>query len=98
MESVGRPVVVTVKVPGVCSVKVVLLADVNPGAASTVRVNDWVAGLPTELLAVIVMGETPLLPTAGVPARVAVPLPLLVRLTPLGKLPDSVMLAGVGRP
>jgi len=39
-----------------------------------------------------------LVPEAGVPASVALPLALLVKVTPLGSDPDSVMLAGVGVP
>src|ERR1022692_3637779 len=39
----------------------------------------------------------PLLPAAGEPARVAVPSPLSVKVTPLGRLPDSDS-AAVGVP
>jgi hypothetical protein len=39
----------------------------------------------------------PSVPTAGVPERVAVPLPLSEKLTPLGRAPDSVR-PDVGRP
>ena len=39
----GRPVEVTVKVPADPSVKVVLSPEVMAGAASTVRVKDWLA-------------------------------------------------------
>ena len=45
--AVGTPEEVTVKLPALPSVKVVLLAEVMAGAASTVRVKVWVAGLPT---------------------------------------------------
>ena len=54
--AVGLPVDVTVKVPAEPSVKVVLLAEVIAGAASTVSVKVWVAGLPIPLLAVMVNG------------------------------------------
>ena len=37
------------------------------------------------------------MPATGVPERVAVPLPLLVKLTPLGKVPVSLSV-GVGMP
>ena len=49
---VGKPVVVTVKLPAVPTVKVVLLALVMAGAWLTVRVKVWVASLPTPLEAV----------------------------------------------
>ena len=86
-ESVGLPVEVTVKLPALPSVNVVELADVMAGAASTVRVKDWVAGLPTPLVAVMVKGKLP--PTEGVPARVAVPLPWSTKVTPAGSVPVS---------
>jgi hypothetical protein len=38
-DEAGEPVVVTVKEPATCSVKVVLLAEVMAGAALTVRVK-----------------------------------------------------------
>ena len=41
--AVGTPVEVTVKVPAMPSVKVVLSPEVMAGAASTVRVKDWLA-------------------------------------------------------
>jgi hypothetical protein len=66
-------------------------------AVVTVRVKDWVALLPIPLAAVMVIGYVPLVPAAAVPARVAVPLPLSVKVTPDGSVPDSVM-AGVGLP
>ena len=49
------------------------------------------------MLAVKVRGYVPTVPDAGVPLRVAVPFPLFVKVTPLGKAPDSVM-DGVGDP
>ena len=55
-DAVGRPVVVTVKVPALPSVKVVLSAEVMPGATSTVRVKDWVASGVTPLAASMVKG------------------------------------------
>ena len=51
--------------------------------------------LPAELVAVIVIGKLP--EAVAVPLRVAVPFPLSTNVTPLGRLPDSVM-AGVGVP
>ena len=56
---VGVPVVVTVKLPAVPTVNVVLLALVIAGAVCavfTVNVKLWLAGLPTPLLAVMVIG------------------------------------------
>ena len=55
----------------------------------------WVALLPTPLLALKVTPKEPL--TVGVPDRVAVPLPLFTKLTPLGSDPDSPIV-GVGVP
>ena len=51
---VGTPVVVTVKVPGVPTVKVALSALVIAGAWSTVSVKLWVASGSTPLAAVMV--------------------------------------------
>jgi hypothetical protein len=53
---VGDPAVVTVKLPAVPTVNAVLLALVIVGAWFTVNVKLWLAGLPTPLLAVIVIG------------------------------------------
>lgn len=50
----------------------------------------------TPLLAIKVMLNVP--PVVGMPARVAVPLPLLVKVTPVGKLPVSARLVGIGKP
>ena len=49
------------------------------------------------MLAVIVIGYEPAVPVAGVPAIVAVPLPLSLKVTGLGNEPDSLR-AGVGEP
>jgi hypothetical protein len=51
---VGVPVVITVKEPGVPTVKVAALLLVMAGAVPMVRVNDWVAAVPTPFEAVIV--------------------------------------------
>lgn len=77
--------------------KLVLLALVMVGAvpaAVTVSVKDWVT-LPAELVAVMVMEKVPLV--VGVPARVAVPYPESVKMTPVGRVPVSLRL-GVGVP
>ena len=80
----GKPEAVTVKVPAVPSVKVVSAAEVITGAASTVRVKAWVAGVPTPLLAVRVIGKVPL--AVGVPEST----PAVDRVTPVGSVPVSV--------
>jgi hypothetical protein len=53
----------------------------------------WVALGLIALAAVIVIGKLP--PLVGVPARVAVPVPLSTNVTPLGSDPVSVI-AGAG--
>jgi hypothetical protein len=95
--AVGTPVVVTVNDPAEPAVNVVLLAEVMAGAWSTFRVNDWVALGLTPLLAVMVIGYDPPVPPAGVPDSVAVPSPLSLKVTPLGRFPLSVS-AGAGGP
>jgi len=52
----GKPVVVTVNVPAVPTVNVALLALVIAGGWPTVSVKLWLAGEPTPLLGVNVMG------------------------------------------
>ena len=81
------------KVPEDPTVKVVELAEVMAGAVSTVRVKDWVALGDTPLAAVMVIAYDPRVPAAGVPARVAVPSPLSVKVTPVGSAPVSVRAA-----
>src|SRR4029077_16102934 len=44
----------------------------------------------------MVSGKTP--DVAGLPDSVAVPLPLLTKVTPLGRVPDRVIVEGVGNP
>ena len=63
----GSPVVVTVNVPGVPTVKVVAAALVIAGALLTVSVKFCVAGVPTPFAAVNVSGYAPPVPAAGVP-------------------------------
>src|SRR6185503_1757480 len=94
---VGNPrCVVTEKLPAEPTENVVWSALVIDGSSVTVSVKLWVAfgGMP--LLAVIVIGYDPPVPAAGVPARVAVPSPLSVKLTPDGRLPVSVIVVAVG--
>ena len=59
------------------------------GDSSTVSVKFCVALGEMPLLAVISNGYVPPVPDAGVPDRVAVPLPLSVKVTPFGKVPLS---------
>ena len=53
---VGYPVAVAVKLPALPVVNVAELALVMAGAWVTVRVNDWVASVPTPLPAFTVSG------------------------------------------
>jgi hypothetical protein len=67
------------------------VAQVMVGVAwLTVRVKFCVASAPTPLCAVIVMGNMPAVPAAGVPLRVADPFPLLVNARPVGRAPVSL--------
>ena len=88
----GRPVAVTVKEPREPRTKVALLALVMAGAWFTVSVKLCVASAPTPLLAVIVIGNVPAVPAAGVPASVPA-----LNSTPLGKAPLSLN-EGAGAP
>jgi hypothetical protein len=97
-DDVGKPVVWTVKVPAAPVVKVVELPLVMAGAlfgGLTVSVKLWVAFGEIPLAAVMVIGYEPTL--LVVPDRVAVPSPLLTKLTPEGSEPVSDRLA-VGAP
>ena len=99
-DGVGLPVVVTVKLPAPPTTKVVEAALVIAGAffaALIVRVKLCVAFVPTPFAAVMVSAKVPLVPAAGVPARVAVPFELFVNVTPVGSAPDSLS-EGVGEP
>ncbi len=92
----GKPVAVTVNDPVVPTSKVVLLPLVIAGTDSTSNANDCVAVL-MELVAFIVSAYCPKFPEGTVPAKVAVPFPLSVKVTPPGSTPVSVI-AGVGVP
>src|SRR5437870_5080448 len=63
-----------------------------------VSVNDCVAFGGTPLLAVMARGYDPPVAAAGVPLSVAVPLPLSVKVTPVGSVPVLVTVATVGNP
>src|SRR6266702_3066327 len=66
------------------------------GASALVSVKLWLA-TPLALLAVIWTGKLPPVPDAAVPAMVAVPSPLSVKVIPAGRAPDSVS-AAAGAP
>src|SRR5579859_7330585 len=87
----GKPVVVTEKVPAEPTVKVVALTLLMAGALPTIKVKFWLAGVPTPLVAVMVMGKEPVV--LVVPERVAVPLPLSTNVIPVGSAPDSARAA-----
>ena len=55
MAAAGKPVVVTVKLPALPTMKVVLEPEVMAEASSTVSVNDWLAAFPTPLVALKLM-------------------------------------------
>ena len=90
---VNTPVRV-VEVPDVI-VEAAAVKLVIDGAATTLNVKVCVAFGRVPLLAVIVMEELPVV--AAVPEIVAVPLPLSVKFTPLGKDP-VLAIAAVGLP
>jgi hypothetical protein len=81
----GTPVVVTVNVPRTPTANAALFALVIATPWWTVSVKACVAFVPTPLAAVIVSGYVPPVAAPGVPASVAVPLPLFVNVTPAGK-------------
>src|SRR6185437_4933612 len=85
----GVPVVVTVKLPAVPTLKVALFALVMAGAAFTVSVKACAALGVTPFAAAMVIGNTPC--AVGVPASVAVPLLLFTKVTPAGSAPVSVI-------
>ena len=91
MLGVGEPVVVTVNVPAVPRTNVVLFALVIAGAWPTVNVKLCTAFDPTPFDAVNVIGNEP--PCVGVPESVPVPLWLSTKLTPVGSVPLSEILA-----
>ena len=88
----GYPVVVTGKLKAVPRVTASEPALVMVGAWSMVSVKCWVT-VPAVLVAVMVSGNPP--EVVGVPAMVAVPLPLSAKVAPAGRVPVSLR-AGVG--
>src|SRR5579883_232064 len=79
------------KVPAVPTVNVAAAALLIAGALPTTNVKFCVAAVPMPLFAEMVMGKEPVVEV--LPARVAVPLPLSVKVMPEGSAPDSVMAA-----
>src|SRR5580700_6405809 len=90
--AVGYPVVVTLNLIARPTEAVTAFAEVMAGAWSTRRRKLCVAD-PAALVAFTVSRRLPPVPAAGVPAKVAVPFGLAVKLSPLGSAPDSVRLA-----
>ena len=93
--AVGVPVEVTVNEPALPSVNVALSPEVMAGGEALVTVKSWVASGLTPLEASMVKVNVPW--TVGVPEREAVPSPLSVKLTPVGRVPISDR-AAVGYP
>jgi hypothetical protein len=95
----GVPLARTVKEKEVPDLTVSDAALVKAGADAvpTVRVKDWMA-VPDELVAMMKrLFPPPPVVAVGVPAMVAVPLPLLVKVTPAGRFPNSDNV-GAGEP
>ena len=95
---VGKPVVVTVNVPGVPTVKVVLAALVIAGACWTVSVKAWTAFGSAPLAAVKVNAYDPAVPAAGVPLSVAGAVAVVRERDPAGSATPVRVIAGVGNP
>lgn len=74
-----------------------LLALEIAGAWLTASVKAWLGFGVVPFCAVNVRLYVPLVPAAGVPLNLAVPLPLFTNVTPDGRAPDSVMV-GAGVP
>src|SRR5260221_10768700 len=89
LVTVGDPVVVTLNVFATPTRKGGAFGLVLAGGAFPASVKLCVAFGVTPLFAVIVIGKVP--PAVGVPASVAVPLLLLVNVTPAGSAPSSVI-------
>ncbi len=86
MAAVVYAFVVMPMLNGVPSASVVFGIFVIFGALVIARLNGWVP-VPALLLAVSVIGYTPMAPLVGVPEIVAVPLPLSAKVTPAGRAP-----------
>ena len=88
----GEPLAAGVNDPATPVVNEALLALVNTGYCFTAILNDWVAGVPTPLVAVTV--------TVVVPKVVAMPdnRPLGERVRPDGSVPVVTLKVGAGYP
>src|SRR5271156_3647796 len=82
----GKPVAVTVNVPGSLNTKLAAAGLVIAGDWRTSMLNAWVASLVGSV-AVRVSEYSPPAPRAGVPLKVAVLLALSTRLIPAGRAP-----------
>src|SRR5262249_30236214 len=95
----GDAAVVTVKLPGAPTVNVVLAALVMIGVDGLLTVSVKLCSVEPEILnAEIDNAYVPLVPMAGVPASVAVPLPLSTNPTPDGSTPPLSTRAALGTP
>jgi len=92
--AVGEPVVVTVKFKAFPTVSEVEAELVNL-VAVPITIESIAVAVPVALVAVRDRVEAPA--AVGVPEMVAVPLPLLTKVRPAGRAPDSPS-AGVGYP
>src|ERR1700712_5439620 len=82
------------KCPGSPEVNFAVVGLEKAGGERTIRVKAWLVPVPGPLLAVMVRSNSPLV--EGVPAMVAVPSPLSVKLTPEGRLPVLVSVSALG--
>jgi hypothetical protein len=98
IDGFGKPLVVTVNEPSVPTVKVFDAALVIAGASLMVKVKLCAGEDPAVFVAVKVMAYVPPVPAAGVPANVPVPLPLSVKVTPVGSATPPRAMVGVGDP
>jgi hypothetical protein len=90
---VGKPVVLTGKLPALLTVKTTLLGLEIAGASWTVRVKFCGGVVPAVFVAVKVSGKVPPVPGPGVPLRVPVPSLLLLNVTPSGMAPPTEIVA-----
>ena len=88
----GEPLAAVVNDPATPVVNEALLALLNVGDGFTVMLNDWVAGVPTPLVAVTV--------SVAVPVVVVMPdnRPLGERVRPDGSVPVVTLKVGAGYP
>ncbi len=92
--AVGKPLVRTLKEPGMPAVKLALWLEMKEGAWFTVRRKDWVLSGFTPLVALMVKEWVPPDPGVGVPEMV----PEALRVSPPGRAPDEMEKTGAGNP